>query len=250
MGDGDFQNGFCHRLRAGNLITILICGSHFYRTALRAGGVADGVHLPHDTPQFIHLGIVQRGHLGTIFCARHFCGEYRKDIFPVDRQYPVVGGDLLPVVGVGGFDILNVCLVFSVEASHRLGHAGSCPSGLWTKEQAEAGADNQSNQAYQQDDHHSDPSTGSNGGNQSLHCRDGRFYGCGSHLNSGLDPSDRRFRCGSGGMGGCLCRLCGGLGCFLRYLSGSLCGLDVFGALLDPLQGPVGCLDRFRRLQW
>ena len=49
-------------------------------------------------------------------------------------------------------------------------------------------------------------------------------------------------------MGGCLCRLCGGLGCSLRHLSGSLCGLDAFGALLDPLQGSVGCLYCFCRL--
>ena len=130
VGDGDFQNGFCHRFRAGNLVPILICGSHLHRTALRAGGVADGVHLPHDTPQFIHLGIIQRGHLGAILCARHFCGEYRKDIFPIDRQHPVVGGDLLPVMGVGGFNLLNVRLVFSVEVSHRLGHAGSGSRGL------------------------------------------------------------------------------------------------------------------------
>ena len=49
-------------------------------------------------------------------------------------------------------------------------------------------------------------------------------------------------------MGGCLCRLCGGLSCSLRHLSGFLCGLDAFGTLLDPLQGPVGCLYRFCRL--
>ena len=130
VGDGDFQNGFRHRFRAGNLVPILICGNHLHRTALRAGGVADGVHLPHDTPQFIHLGIIQRGHLGAIFCARHFCREYRKDILPIDRQHPVVGGDLLPVMRVGGFNLLNVRLVFSVEVSHSLGHAGSGPSGL------------------------------------------------------------------------------------------------------------------------
>ena len=188
MDDGNFQNGFRHRHDTGGFLSILSHFGDLYFMALGAGAGSYGVHLPHDIPQFIHLSVIQRSYLRTVFRTGHLGGEYGKDIFPVDGKHSIVGGDLLLVVGGGILDFLNVRLKFPVESGNCLCYAGSGSRGIRTKEQPEAGTDDQGDQTNQQNDDHSHPAPGCDSCNQSFHRRNGRFDRRHSYTGCRLDP--------------------------------------------------------------
>lgn len=248
MRDGDLQNGFRYGFGAGGFLSVLAHFGDLYFMTLSEGAGSYGVHLPHDIPQFIHLSVIQRSHLRAVFRTGHLGREYGKDIFPVDGKHAIVGGDLLPVVGGGILDFLNVRLKFSVEGGDCLRYTGAGTCGIRTEEQPEAGTDDQGDQTNQQNDYHSDPAPGCDGGNQSFHRRNGRFdrrhgyTGCRLDSCYGSSRSGprrlRRFLCGfRRRLGGLLCRFCRPLGSF-----------DAFRAVFHAFHGTAGgfhCLLRF-----
>ena len=127
----------------GGFLAVFIHFGDFHLMAFGTGAGRHRIHLPHNIPQLLYLGVIQRGHLRPILRAGNLCGKYSENIFPVDGEHSVVGGDLLPVMGIGILYFLNVRQIFPIEGRHRLCYACAGSGGIRTKKQAEAGTDNQ-----------------------------------------------------------------------------------------------------------
>lgn len=66
----------------------------------------------------------------------------------MNRGNSIIGGNLLPIMGSAVGELMNMVLVFRIEHGHRLGNAGTSPSGIRTKKQSEAGTDEKSNKIF------------------------------------------------------------------------------------------------------
>ena len=167
------------------------------------------VHIPHDLPQPLQVGLVQIRHRCAVLGPAGTGGKDRQHILPGDGIAAVVGGDLEAVVWVIGLDFLQPLLVLTVKLVDGVGQAHAVPGTFRGKEDAEPGADHQRDHADDHDNQHRDGSARRDGHRQRVGSRPQGFEA--SH-----DGIRRLFRRRAG-------RLCGLLGTLHSFGGSGLC---------------------------
>ena len=141
---------------------------------LRLDFPGDFVHIPHNLPQPLQVGLVQIRHRCAVLGSAGAGSENCQDILPGDGITAVIGGDRKAVVGVVVLDLFQPVLVFAVELGDGVGQAHAVPGGFHRKEDAESRADHQRNHADDHNDQHRDGSA----------CRNGQYQCVGSRPQS------------------------------------------------------------------
>lgn len=195
---------------------------------LRLDFPGDFVHIPHDLPQPLQIGLVQIRHRCAVLRPAGAGGKDRQHILPGDGITAVVGGDLEAVVGVICFDFLQPVLVFNVELGDGVGQAHAVPGTFRGKEDAEPGANHQRNHTDDHDNQHRDGSACRNGCHNCMSGRPQRFEAHHNHIGHSFD---RLLGC----FPGCSCSLFGVLhnfGGFGLCSGGSCCARGCGGSHL------------------